>query len=239
MTELRRRHGKRAVTLAFLLVSALVAAYGGSRLGLYHLPSEYDPFALPDLAKPPSFFTSWQMKLIDANTDNCAIALSRAGVPARLKPDFIASPSCGRSGTIEMQSLWKAKLRPEDTRCAIAARLYQWERNVLQPAAQRILGEDIAEITHFGSYNCRTMRGRSSMSEHATANAFDISGFRTSSGKTVSVLRDWGKPTPQGAFLRQAHDGLCDWFNLTLGPGFNADHKDHFHVDMGYWRSCR
>ena len=47
-------------------------------------------------------------------------------------------------------------------------------------------------------FSCRTIAGRRSMSEHATANAFDISGFKTKSGKLISVKRDWGKATPDG-----------------------------------------
>lgn len=77
------------------------------------------------------------------------------------------------------------------------------------------------------------------MSEHATANAFDISGFRTASGKLITVKDDWRKTTKEGKFLHVARDGLCNWFNLTLSPDYNADHADHFHVDMGWWRSCR
>jgi hypothetical protein len=77
------------------------------------------------------------------------------------------------------------------------------------------------------------------MSQHATANAFDIAGFRLRSGRVVSVKLDWGKTNTAGRFLFIARDGLCDWFNLTLSPDYNADHADHFHADMGWWRSCR
>jgi hypothetical protein len=225
--------------LAAGLLLAIAAAYGLARLGYVDWPRKYDPFALPDLAATPSLLTSWQMKLVDADAQNCAIALSRAGLAANLKPDVAGAGSCGKSGAIELGRLSVARLKPEDTRCAIAARLYMWERHSLQPAARRLLGEEIGEIMHFGSYNCRNMRGGTSMSEHATANAFDISGFRTASGRQISVLRDWNKPTAQGRFLRAAHEGLCDWFNTTLGPDFNADHADHFHADMGTWRTCR
>lgn len=225
--------------LAFGLVLALAATYGLSRFGYVEWPRKYDPLALPDLTETPGLLTRWQMKLVDADADNCALALSRAGLPASLKPNMAAAGQCGKFGAIELRRLSTARLKPEDTRCAIAARLYMWERNSLQPTARRILGEEITEIEHFGSYSCRNKRGGSSLSEHATANAFDISGFRTASGKQISVLQGWNRPGLQGAFLRAAHDSLCDWFNTTLGPEFNADHADHFHVDMGYWRTCR
>ncbi len=233
------RAGRRWLRVVSVAILALAAAYGMGRLGVYDWPRKYDPLALPDLAETPSFLTSWQMKLVDADAENCTVALSRAGLPATLKPDLAAGGDCGKQGAVEVSRLSAARLRPEDTRCAIAARLYMWERHLLQPAARRILGEEIVELTHYGSYQCRNKRGGSSLSEHATANAFDISGFRTKSGKTISVLRHWGKATAEGKFLHVAHDGLCDWFNLTLSPDYNADHADHFHVDMGLWRSCR
>lgn len=77
------------------------------------------------------------------------------------------------------------------------------------------------------------------MSEHATANAFDISGFRLKSGRLISVKTQWGTRSAEGKFLHVVRDGLCDWFNLTLSPDYNAAHEDHFHVDMGWWQSCR
>ena len=143
-----------------------------------------------------------------------------------LKPDYVERGACGKWGTVELDRLSTARVRPEDMRCAVAARLYMWERNVVQPAAQRILGEAVTQITHFGSYKCRNIRGSTHLSEHATANAFDISGFKTTSGKTISVLTGWNRAGPEARFLRTVHDGLCEWFNVTLGPDYNSDHKD-------------
>jgi hypothetical protein len=223
-----------------VLVAAAVfaASYGLSRIGVFEWPRRYDPLALPDLTDRPGIFTDWQMKLVDADASNCAFALSQAGVPAQVKPNH-GSGSCVVEGAIDLVRLSVARLTPEATRCAVAARLYMWERHVVQPAAQRLLGEPVAEILHFGSYSCRTIRRRGTMSEHATANAFDISGFRLKSGRVVSVKADWRKQTNVGKFLFIARDGLCEWFNLTLSPDYNADHADHFHADMGWWRSCR
>ena len=233
------RLGRWLLRLVIFAILILVFAYGGSRLGVFEWPRKYDPLALPDLTEPPSLLTHWQMKLVDASPQNCTAVLSEAGVPASLKPDRAERGECGKWGAMELSRLSSARIRPEDMRCAIAARLYMWERHVVQPAARRYLGEQVTQITHFGSYQCRNMRGSNSLSEHATANAFDISGFKTSSGKTISLLKDWNGNGPEQRFLHAVHEGLCEWFNLTLGPNYNADHKDHFHVDMGTWRSCR
>lgn len=224
------------VLFAVLLV--LVLAYPAARFGLFEWPRAYDPLALPDLAARPTFMTDWQMKLADSDPQGCALALGRVGLVAALKPPR-GSGNCVVDGAISLSRLSHAKLRPEDTRCAIAARLYMWERHVLQPAAQRLFGQPVAEIAHFGSYSCRTMRSGNSMSEHATANAFDISGFVLANGQRVSVKADWGKASAGGKLLSIARDSLCDWFNVTLSPDYNADHADHFHVDMGWYRTCR
>lgn len=231
----------KLVLRRLLLIAAVVilAAYPASRLGVFEWPRAFDPFALPDAAQTPNFLTHWQMRQIDLNAADCAQVLTRAGLPAMLRPARNQGSICEVSGALAMSRLSTARLRTEDMRCAIAARLYMWERHHLQPKARSILGEEIAEILHFGSFSCRTIRGRSGMSQHATANAFDISGFRTKSGKLISVKRDWGKVTPEGVFLSVARNGLCEWFNATLSPDYNADHADHFHVDMGWWKTCR
>jgi hypothetical protein len=237
------RVGQRGLKLAMLRILALLLlvlalAYPASRLGLFEWPRRYDPLAVPDLREVPGYFSNWQMKLIDLDQQNCATAFRLTGRTVSFVPVKGASTSCEVADAIDTRILATAKIRPEDMRCAIAARLYAWDRNSLQPTARRILKADVVEVLHFGSYNCRNKRGGSSLSEHATANAFDISGFRLSDGRLVSVKKTWGNKTPEDMFLHSIREGLCDWFNVTLSPDYNADHADHFHVDMGLWRSC-
>ncbi len=225
--------------LLILTVAAGMATILASRLGLIDLPRKYDPFALPDLDETPHWLTQVQLKLVDANAENCSLALVQAGLPARLKPSKGLGSSCEVEKPVTLARLSRATLRTEETRCNIAARLYMWEKHVLQPASQRFFNEAIAEILHFGSYSCRTIAGSSHMSEHANANAFDISGFRLKSGKKISVLNHWSTASMESRFLHVAREGACDYFNLTLSPDYNAAHKDHFHVDMGWARGCR
>ena len=231
--------GRRIGLLAIVAILCLCGAYVAARLGAFDWPREYDPLALPDLDAKPYWLQNLQMRLLDASGDHCEYALSRSRASFQVDPPQAASAGCYKYGTVTLTRMSSARLKPEETRCAIAARLYLWERNVVQPEAQRSFQEPVAEILHFGSYNCRLMRHGSTMSEHATANAFDVSGFRLKSGKIISVLRDWRSTGAAGNFLHHVHGGLCENFNLTLSPDYNADHKDHFHVDMGRWRGCR
>jgi hypothetical protein len=236
---LRRGMAANKFIVQVLLVGAFAVAgcYGLSRAGLFAWPPHYDPLALPDLTEQPYWLTQTRLKLIDLDGQNCSIALRRAGLNFNPSAHKGAGTKCALEDAVQMSHLASAKLRTEDTRCNIAARLYMWERNVVQPEAKRMFGEGIKEITHFGSYNCRTIRGSSYMSEHSTGNAFDISGFKLQSGKLISVRNDWNSGK-QSEFLHHVRDGLCNYFNLTLSPNYNADHKDHFHVDMGWVRGC-
>jgi hypothetical protein len=228
--------------LFFLLALALVlvlSAYGFSRLGYFEWPREYDPLVLPDLDAPSNFLTPFKLKRIDTSADDCRAAFARAGKAVTIEPPRTNSPQCSKQDTIKLASLSTATLRGEETRCAIAARLYMWEHNVVQPAARKHFSEPVAEILHFGSYSCRTIRGSSAASEHATANAFDVSGFRLRSGKLVTVKQGWQGSQPEAEFLKAVRDGACDYFNVVLSPDYNADHHDHLHVDMGWYRTCR
>jgi hypothetical protein len=118
--------------------------------------------------------------------------------------------------------------------------LVRWEA-ALQASAQRTLGEPIIRLHVAASYDCRTMnhRRRAHLSEHARANAVDISEYETASGKRISVRSDFHSAGPKGDFLRQIHANTCDIFQVVLGPGSDGLHEDHFHMDLGPWKACR
>jgi hypothetical protein len=70
------------------------------------------------------------------------------------------------------------------------------------------------------------------LSEHSFGNALDIAVFTLANGRKVTVKDGWrGAPEEQG-FLRDAHLAACKHFGTVLGPGADAFHYDHFHVDM-------
>jgi hypothetical protein len=118
--------------------------------------------------------------------------------------------------------------------------LVKWEEG-LQAIAKKTLGEPIVGLHVAASYDCRTMnhRRRAKLSEHAHANAIDISVFTTASGQTISVRRDFGAGGARGAFLKAVRAETCDVFQVVLGPGSDGMHEDHFHMDLGRWKACR
>jgi hypothetical protein len=76
-------------------------------------------------------------------------------------------------------------------------------------------------------------------SQHATANAIDISGFTLDGGRQISILRDWTSKGPEAAFLKEVHHRACRYFRVALGPEYNAAHKNHFHFDRGAFSRCK
>lgn len=122
--------------------------------------------------------------------------------------------------------------------CPLALSYALWDRQVLRPAAAS-LGAEPHAVEHYGTYACRNVYGRDDArpSEHAEANALDVAAIRLSD-RRVTVLGDFQDEDDGGAFLRRARDGACKLFGATLGPDYNAAHRDHLHLDRGRYRVC-
>lgn len=127
--------------------------------------------------------------------------------------------------------------------CAVTAAMALWTRDVVQPAARKYFGQNVAELENLGSYNCRKIAGREAQSEHSTANAIDISAFVLADGTRISLINDWTPGDKRSEFLHEVRDGSCDLFSTVLSPDHNAAHSDHFHLDMAVrtagWSICR
>lgn len=119
--------------------------------------------------------------------------------------------------------------------CPMAEALEKWMLDVVQPAAWARFKQPVTQIDTMGSYGCRPInnKGGAKLSEHAFGNAIDIGGFRLADGQKITLVKDWTKGDDQlKGFLREAHIGACNYFTTVLGPGSNALHANHFHVDL-------
>lgn len=225
------------VVLAALIVGAILFVRHLERTRPQDLP--WTPL---DLTAPVGAMTGMKLQLLRADPAMCRDALARAGVGFTPVPDQRTSEDCGYTDaiTLDRTRIGYAPT-PVTTTCPLAASLVLWERQVAAPAARRHFGRELASVHHYGIYSCRRLYGKDSgpFSEHATANAIDLAAFRLAGGKQISVLRDWDDDGPAGAFLRDVHDGACDLFGTVLGPDYNEAHRDHFHIDMRGWKSCR
>jgi len=118
--------------------------------------------------------------------------------------------------------------------CPLASSFTDWARYAVAPAAKQYLGSPVIKIETMGTFNCRVVNGGRSgrLSEHAFANAVDVSAFVLRDGRRISVLNGWRGSPEERAFLRRLHQSACKRFGTVLGPDYNAAHANHFHFDM-------
>ncbi|ANP47737.1 extensin family protein [Candidatus Viadribacter manganicus] len=172
----------------------------------------------------------------------CRAALHGAGFQTERIADVSEANGCGYRNAVELTRSLHLYSGPVASSCASAAALVLWERDVVKPAAMRHYGQDVARIELAApSYQCRRIAGRGDrrLSEHAHANAMDISGFTLANGRTVTVLAGWRGQQRDRLFLREVRDGACDYFQAVLSPDYNRAHRDHLHFDLGRDDMCR
>ncbi|CAN5536920.1 extensin family protein [soil metagenome] len=206
------------------------------------------PWTKLDLGQPIGMFTGRKLTGLTHAFPRCERLLRGAGVKFDVLP-AISAEQCGYADGVRMTGgSQRISYSPKGlgTSCAVAAALSVWEWNVVQPAALKRFKSTVTAIDHYGSYNCRHIRGGSETgwSEHATADAVDIAAFHLADGTIVSVARDWSEGNRKAAFLRDVRNGACKTFSTVLSPDYNAEHHSHLHLDQAArgefgWRACR
>ena len=143
------------------------------------------------------------------------------------------------------------------------ARLARFEAIVARVATD-IYGRAPEKIVHFGTYNCRTVRGRKGkLSEHALGNAIDVAEFRFAAPPKADrkALREAGQrelarafrvnvedhwfadgdfTSEHSRFLRRLVRELQDdrvFRGMIVPPA--RGHHNHMHLDMGRWSYLR
>lgn len=205
------------------------------------LPDRYDPSTPIDLTVEPNFVTPIKLARINRSFPACVNAVRAAGL--EVDDHSIASdkPGCGMDQGLALKQARYRYGGGITITCPMMAALAQWEMHVVAPAAQKHLGTDVSRVVHFGTYSCRNINGSATgrRSAHATGQALDVGGFWLVDGGQVSVLNDWDGSGNKSAFLEEVRDGSCDIFRTVLSPDYNANHKDHFHFEVGGWGICR
>mgnify|MGYP000050053151 CR=1 FL=1 len=194
-------------TLLFLLLALSLSLLGA----LIYAPSSI--IEIYNFARP---------KIISGGGDACISELSKTSIKYTLLDD-IQEGQCLVKNPVRITKFSNTTISaPLVLNCKTALQTNDW------------LNEAKAKhIDHFGTYNCRTMRGSSVASEHSFGTAIDIAAI-----DGASVQRDWEKDTAKGALLRNAADVACSYFSNVITPIHNALHHDHLHLDMGYGTSC-
>jgi hypothetical protein len=231
---------KRFRTLLILILLALVAGGVAVYESWIRIPPNFLPWGTVVLDAKPGWFANIQLNGLSADGNACRAALGRAQMKFSVMADRKIGEECGFTDVVRADATPIAFSPKPVATCGMTAGLYWWQRR-LDEIAQVELQTSIVRIDQLGTYACRNINSAAEgrRSQHATANAIDIAAFHTADGRVISVVKDYGKATPEGRFLDDAHDSACDLFNIVLGPRYNRLHANHFHIDMGGFQFCR
>jgi hypothetical protein len=190
---------KTLARLTLVVLITLPAAASAEVADLPPLPQR-NPFRAPAAAKPvlpkdrPTI--PWTEAEIDAATEKCKTLLTGDPLDYEILPP-IKEGLCGTPAPVLLRAVGhdpKVILNPPATlSCPMADTLGEWLRNTVQPKAKELFGSPVVKIQNASSYVCRNRYNGTNtlLSEHALANAFDVSQFLLANGTRISVLDHW------------------------------------------------
>jgi hypothetical protein len=204
---------------------------------------------LPPVAKTGD----WSRQAVEEARAKCEQKLKGLDVEFKIKDSVGRPKGCGLAYPLSVSEIAGVAITPAATlNCEMTAALHGWITQVVQPTAREEFNTRLTGLQNASSYACRLRNNSSSgkLSEHALGNALDIADFRFSNRMEASVGGGWSGSikglslASRGGFMKRTRSGACKYFNTVLGPGSDAHHKDHYHLDLmklrpGRGKYCR
>ena len=169
----------------------------------------------------------------------CFSDLGRANVRFSPLPNRQFGGGCSQIDSIKLLDVGADVTNLGPVKCELAGKFAAWTEYAVKRAARQYLGSDLKRIETMGSYSCRNIAGSGRLSQHAHANAIDVSAFVLADGRRITVENNWKSGRREMQFLAAIHDSACKRFGTVLSPNYNAAHRDHFHLDMSGNGYCR
>lgn len=217
--------------LALLLPLALAACVGG---GDRRSDGKAPQTAVkPRVSATPAFASP--------ESRQCVADLTKAKVRFTPLPNQEFGGGCSAIDAVKLIDVGTPVSNLGPMTCPLARNFAAWVQYAVRPAARKFLDEEVVRVETFGTYSCRNIYGGRSgrLSQHAFANAIDVSAFVLKDGRRITLTDGWKGRRDEQEFLRVLHTSACKRFGTVLGPEYNAAHHDHFHFDMGGNGFCR
>ncbi|MDR9901072.1 extensin family protein [Enterobacter hormaechei] len=219
----------------------LIVIAGIVTVGYRWLPSQYNPFVPLTLDDPPGKIT--QFKLWRLTPQACESLLTQANQRRLIRTQAVADSAgeCPLSNVVRVRDFGPVSLNSSFlASCPLALSSALFVSQQARPLTKTWTGSELARIEHLGSFACRNIYSRpdARRSEHATADALDISAFRLANGQRVTVLNGWKAEKTQ-PWLQALLSASCGYYGNGLGPDYNAAHANHFHLGMRGYGLCR
>ena len=116
--------------------------------------------------------------------------------------------------------------------CATASTFSAFVRDLLSPLAKGTYGSAVDAVWTGPGLDCRTRDHipGAKLSAHGQGLAVDVAQLRLQDGHKIDV----GRPTSETdrVFETAALAGGCGYFHTALGPGADAFHETHWHLDL-------
>ena len=167
-----------------------------------------------------------------AATSTCGHALAMLGVTA-IPMASIQEGACGIGAPVAVSRFSGGAIALTETAvldCPTAEALAIWLDDHVRPAARSVLAGEVTGLRIAASYACRARNSQADakLSEHARGNAVDLSALEVSGHGWIEV---GGASGERQRFLAAVRRSACGPFTTVLGPGSDAFHEDHFHLD--------
>ncbi|MDQ0395870.1 extensin family protein [Labrys monachus] len=116
--------------------------------------------------------------------------------------------------------------------CTTAETFADFLSGFMAPLAKGTYGDTIVSVGTGPGFECRPRDGvkGAKLSAHGQGLAIDVAQFRLSGGRTYHV-GDFADERDR-VFDRAFRAGACGYFHTALGPGADASHATHWHMDL-------
>jgi hypothetical protein len=239
------RLAQKAAAVAFLAVGLMFDAEFAAGRQPVPVPRPRPP-ALE--RKPSSVPTGWTK--VDQHQPPNTAAGADEGCLARLRALDVRfdrptmppakNPACQIESPVRLNSVTARFGRGETIRlpdepilsCEFAVRLSDWLGNLVAPLVAGRMSADLKAVHTGPGFECRNRNGLATgkLSEHALGKALDVASLELSNGKSIPMKPDGDDATRD--LLGAIRTAACGWFTTVLGPGSDAFHSDHVHLDI-------
>ncbi len=171
---------------------------------------------------------------------NCLQELKRIGATFTQPSGNTTQDRCHVVDAVNLRSITSQKnviTLPEAPllNCKFALQFSKWLDESAAPIVAAKMNKPLDAVATGPGFECRGRNGddTAKISEHGYGNAVDISTFSLAGGGNIAVQDANDLIGSDAAALRGLRKSACGYFTTVLGPGSNAAHSAHFHIDLG------
>ncbi|MGL5137864.1 MAG: extensin family protein [Beijerinckiaceae bacterium] len=174
--------------------------------------------------------------------ETCVTRLAKSGVVAKAAslPARPADPACTIMEPVQLLSTPDAGLPARRIRfpdepvlsCAMAERFSRFTSDIVAPLALGIHGKELVAISTGPGFECRprNRQAGAKLSSHGQGNAVDIMALELHGARKIVIERPDGAESAR--LINAIRAAACGSFTTVLGPGADAAHANHIHIDI-------